>query len=272
MRYFCLIGLLCLSVSSAWAQKKLVELWNTKDLPTPESVLFSPKTNVLYVSLIDGDGKDKDGKGGIALLNLDGSIKDKNWITGMDAPKGLAIYKDMLYVADITAVSIIDIITGNEIDRIEMPGASFLNDVTVDDNGVVYISDTFLNKIFVLRDNQPSVFMDNVPSVNGLKFIGNYLYALAGPELWKIDRAKKATVVAKGFELGGDGLEPVGKGDFLVTCWGGLIYYVHANGTFDLLLDARGKMNTADLGFNPATNTLYIPTFNSNSVKAYRLE
>lgn len=272
MKYLCLIALLSLSVSSVWAQKKLVQLWETKDLPVPESVLFSPKTNLLYVSLIDGGGSDKDGKGGVALLNLDGSVKDKNWITGMDAPKGLAIYKDVLYVADITAVSIIDIISGNEIDRVEVPGAVFLNDVTIDDNGVVYVSDTRTNKIHVLRDNQPSVFMENVTNVNGLKFIGDYLYALAGPELWKIDRAKKVTVLAKGFELGGDGLEPVGKGDFLVTCWGGLIYYVHANGTFDLLLDVRGKMNTADLGFHPATNTVYIPTFNNNSVIAYRLE
>lgn len=263
---------MCSLIGSSFGQKKLVELWETKDLPTPESVLFSAKNTVLYVSLIDGGGADKDGQGGIAILNMDGSVKNKSWITGMDAPKGLAIHKDLLYVADINSVSIIDIITGNEVDRVKVPGSVFLNDVAVDDNGVVYVSDTRAGKIFELRDHKPSVFMENTTSVNGLKFINGNLYALVGPELWKIDRNKKSTVVAKGFELDGDGVEPVGQGDFLVTCWGGLVYYVKANGEIQQLLDVRGTMNTADLGFHPETNTVYIPTFNNDSVKAYKLQ
>src|SRR5690606_1876201 len=70
---------------------QLTELWETKNLPTPESVLYHEVNNVLYVSLIDGDGAEKDGKGGVAILNLDGSVKDQNWVTGMNAPKGMAI-------------------------------------------------------------------------------------------------------------------------------------------------------------------------------------
>ena len=256
---------------TAFGQRQLTELWETKNLPTPESVLFSPGNNVLYVSLIDGDAMGKDGKGGVAILNLDGSVKTVDWITGMDSPKGLAIYKDMLYVADLTSVSVIDIITGNEINKIEFPGAVMLNDVTIDDNGVVYVSDTRSGKIYQMRNNRPTVYMENTKSVNGLKYVNGALYALVGPELWKIDSNKKSTVVAKGFELGGDGLEPVGNGDFLVTCWGGLVYYVKADGSFEKLMDVRGKMNTADLGFQPQTNTVYIPTFNNNSVKAYKL-
>lgn len=265
----CAITLLSLPL---FAQHQLQELWETKNLPIPESVLYSPESKVLYVSLIDGDGTAKDGKGGIALLNMDGSVKDQDWLTGMNAPKGLAIYKDLLYVADITDVVVVDIVTGNIINEITVPGATFLNDVTVDDNGVVYVSDTRENKIFMLRNDQPSVFLENTPSVNGLKFVNGSLYALVGPELWKIDNQKRSTVIAKGFELGGDGLEPVGNGDFLVTCWGGLVYYVKANGEFEKLLDVRGKMNTADLGYHPAYKTLYIPTFNSNSVKAFQLK
>lgn len=258
--------------SAAFGQRQLTELWETKDLPTPESVLFSPSNNVLYVSLIDGDAMGKDGKGGVAILNMDGSIKAKDWITGMDAPKGLALYDDILYVADITSVSKIDMVTGNEIDKIEFPGAVMLNDVTIDNNGVVYVSDTRAGKIYQMRNNKPEVYLENTPSVNGLKFTNGNLYALVGPELWKIDKNKKSTIVAKGFELGGDGLEPLGKNEFLVTCWGGLVYHVKADGSFDKLMDVRGKMNTADLGFHPQTNTVYIPTFNNNSVKAFKLK
>lgn len=163
--------------------------------------------------------------------------------------------------------------TGNVVNEIEFPGAVFLNDVTVDNDGVVYVSDTRTGTIYQMRNNKPTVFLENASNVNGLKFIKGNLYALVGPELWKIDANKKSTVLAKGFELGGDGLEPVGNnGDFLVTCWGGLVYYVKADGSFEKLMDVRGKMNTADLGIHPETNTIYIPTFNSNSVKAFKLD
>ncbi|NQD71765.1 ATP-binding protein [Sphingobacterium shayense] len=260
---------LTLSVS---AQKKLVELWETKGLPTPESVLHVPDKNLLYVSLIDGEAMTKDGKGGVAILNTDGSIKDADWFTGMDAPKGLAIHGDLLYVADVTSVWVIDIISGNLIHQIEFPGAVMLNDVTIDNNGIVYVSDTRTGKIYKMQNYKPEIFLENTPAVNGLKIIDNHLYALVGPELWKIDDNKKTSVIAKGFELGGDGLEPVGNGDFLVTCWGGIVYYVKADGSFEKILDVQGKMNTADLGFHAPTNTVYMPTFGNNSVKAYSLK
>ncbi|WP_246162298.1 SMP-30/gluconolactonase/LRE family protein [Sphingobacterium phlebotomi] len=254
-------------------QWQLTDLWETKNLPVPESVLYHEGNNVLYVSLIDGDGTEKDGQGGVAILNLDGSVKDQNWVTGMNAPKGMAVHENLLYVADITAVAVIDIGTGDVLHQIEFPDAVFLNDVTVDDAGTAYVSDTRTGTIYQMQNNQPTVFLADAPNVNGLKFVNGNLYALVGPELWKIDANKESTVIAKGFELGGDGLEPVGNdGDFLVTCWGGLVYYVKADGSFEKLMDVQGKMNTADLGIHPETNTIYIPTFNSNSVKAFKLD
>ncbi|RYZ54518.1 MAG: hypothetical protein EOP49_04975, partial [Sphingobacteriales bacterium] len=103
--------------------------------------------NCPFVSLIDGAGNVKDGKGGVAILNLDGSMKNVNWITGLNAPKGLAIYKNTLYIADLTAVVSVDIPSGKIINKLEIAGAVFLNDITVDNKGVLYVSDTRTNKI-----------------------------------------------------------------------------------------------------------------------------
>lgn len=269
-----LIFFAVLGVQLTNAQEKKIEvIWESKEqLPTPESVLYYPKDNVLFVSLIDGSGSEKDGKGGVALLNTDGSIKNATWVTGLNAPKGLAIHKGLLYIADITDVIVVDVVTGNVIDEIPVEGSTFLNDVTVDDSGIVYISDTRENKIFQLRNGKASLYLDNVPSVNGLKAEGGNLLALAGKEFWSIEANKKVTVFTKGFDQGGDGLEPVGNGDYIVTCWVGLVYYVKANGEIQKMLDVQGKMNTADLGYNQKESILYIPTFNSNSVVAYKLK
>lgn len=259
--------------NSAKAQIKLSEpIWEAKsNLPIPESVLYSADTKELYVSLIDGAGNVKDGKGGVAILNLDGSMKNPEWITGLNAPKGLAIYKNTLYIADITAVVSVDIPSGKVKNKLEIEGAVFLNDITVDDKGTLYVSDTRTNKIYQIKDNTYKLFLENVTSANGLKWIKKELFVLAGTELWKIDAKKKITVIAKGFEKVGDGLEPIGKGEFIATCWAGIIYHVKADGTIYKLQDVQGKMNTADLGYNPKDRMIYIPTFNQNSVIAYQL-
>src|SRR5690606_19466150 len=91
-----------LGLSAANGQS-ITKLWQTDTtLATPESVLYTDKA--LYVSLIDGAGWDADGKGGIGILDHNGKIVNANWVTGLSAPKGMAIVKGVLYVADITEI------------------------------------------------------------------------------------------------------------------------------------------------------------------------
>lgn len=251
----------------------LEKIWEAKEsLPVPESVLYKADTKELYVSLIDGAGNVKDGKGGIAILNLDGSMKNAHWVSGLNAPKGLAIYKNTLYVADLTAVVSIDLLTGKVKHKLEIDKAVFLNDLAVDNKGTLYVSDTRTNKIYQIKDNRYELFSENVASANGLKWMDKSLFVLAGTELWKIDKKKQVTVIARGFEKVGDGLEPIGNGEFIATCWAGIIYHVKKDGSIEKLQDVQGKMNTADLGYNPTDKIIYVPTFNQNSVIAYQLK
>lgn len=275
MRHF-LLGLFTavLFAGSTKAQtKKLEKIWEAKeDLPIPESVLYKGDTKELYVSLIDGVGNVKDGKGGIAILNLDGTMKNANWVTGLNAPKGLAVFKNTLYVADITAVVSIDLPTGKVKNKLEIDEAVFLNDLTVDNNGTLYASDTRTNKIYQIKNNRYELYIENATSANGLKWINKDLFVLARTELWKIDSKKQITIVAKGLEKVADGLEPIGNGEFIATCWAGIIYHIKKDGSIEKLQDVQGKMNTADLGYNPQKRIIYIPTFNQNSVIAYQLK
>lgn len=256
------------------AQHSLEKIWNTTEtIPTPESVMYHASSKTLFVSLIDGDANAKDGIGGIAKLNLDGSVNNLNWISGLNAPKGLGMYKNKMYVADLTEVVVIDIKKGSIINKIEIPGTVFLNDITVDDKGTVFVSDTRKGLIFKIVDDKPELYLGNVKNANGLKAIGKDLYILAGPELWKADAEKKITKIAVGFEKGGDGLEPVGNGDFIVSCWAGIIYYVYADGKFEKILDTQAeKINTADIGYDSKNRIIYVPTFLKNGVLAYKLK
>ena len=288
--YLSLLLGLCTLVQSAVAtaeeavssQTTLEALWHTKALRVPESVLWYQQHNegktdsLLFVSEIDGQGSAADGVGGVALLNTDGSIRHKDWLRGLNAPKGLATYQGKLYIADLTEVVIVDIASAKILQKITAPDSVFLNDVTVDAKGRVYISDTRKNRIYKLEQQKISVFLDNVEAANGLTVVEEQLYIAAGDKLLKTDLSaaqSNITQVAIGFAERADGLEPVGNGDFIVSCWAGLVYYVSADGRIQQVLDSRElKLNTADIGWDAATKTLYIPTFLGNSVQAYKLK
>ncbi|MCF3108579.1 ATP-binding protein [Niabella sp. CC-SYL272] len=258
---------------NSYGQHTIIQAWRTSDsIPVPESVLPASNRNELYVSLIDGKGNEKDGKGGVGIIYKDGRVKNLNWVTGLNAPKGMALYKNRLYVADITDLVVIDVKKAQVIQTIPVPGSVFLNDVTVDKKGTVYVSDTRENKIYKVTDHRPEVYLEQVTGANGLKSIGTDLYVLAGKELWKLDARKNKTVIASGFEQGGDGLEPTGDGGFIVTCWAGLIYHVSPTGSIYKMLDVQGRMNTADLAYEASSKTLYVPTFNNYSVVAFELK
>ncbi|MDX3774258.1 hypothetical protein QE250_09045 [Chromatiaceae bacterium AAb-1] len=269
-----LLLLLCCLPISVMAKPELTLLWTTDGLRVPESVLVyqAQDDKYLFVSEIDGQGNVADGKGGIARLATDGSIIEQDWVRGLHAPKGLGIYQGKLYVADLTEVVVIDIDAAKVIRKIPAPDAIFLNDITVDAQGIVYISDTRKNRVYRLENDSISIWLENIDAANGLKIIGNNLYIAANERLLKADPKRNITAIAQGFEQPADGLEPVGNGDFIVTCWAGIIYYVYADGRITKLLDTQQqKLNTADIGWDDATQTLYVPTFFGNSVTAFRL-
>lgn len=266
------VGYCCAAAPLASAQSKLETLWLVEGLKTPESVLVyrEGKNNFLLVSQIDGDASTADGQGGIARMSPDGELEDAEWITGLNAPKGMAAQNGKLYVADINEIVIINIKKADIEKKIPVPGSVFLNDVTVDSGGVVYVSDTRTNKVYRLKEGVVDEYLTNVESANGLKAIGRTLIVGAGTHLYLYDDKKNRLQIASGFAQAIDGVESVSRGDFLVSCWPGLLYYVHTDGKVELLQDSQAaKINTADIGYDATTNRLYVPNFAKNTVTAY---
>ena len=144
-------------------------MWETPaNLKNPESVAYASKQNVLFVSNINGKPDQKDQNGFISKVSpSNGSIIELNWITGLNAPKGIAISNDnsKLYVSDITDLVQIDIASGKIIKRFNAPGSSFLNDVVADNQGNIYVSDTDTNTIYKLDTNLGNSTSSSVTSL-----------------------------------------------------------------------------------------------------------
>jgi hypothetical protein len=265
--------LITVAAQKGYAQThKLEKLWETDTVVrVPESVLPDFKKGILYVSEIDGNPNAVDGKGGIAKITVDGKIIDLDFTTGLNAPKGLGRFGNELYAADLSEVVVIDINTGKVKSKIAIDSAKALNDITVDDKGIVFVSDSKTKKIHRIENGKASTFLRNIGGVNGLKAIGSDLYILGGQNFMKSDSRGNLTQITV-LSCGGDGLEPVDNGDFLITCWSGHIFYVTADGKIETLLDIQEKkVNTADLGYDTVKHILYVPTFWGKKVMAYKL-
>lgn len=250
--------------------------WKTDAvLPVSESVAFDSRNNVLFVSCIDGKPEEKDGKGYIAKVSPDGKVVAAQWVGGLDAPKGLGIFKDNLYVADITKIITINIPTAKITATVEVPGAKFLNDITVDSKGNVYASDTQTGKIHILNGGKADVYFESpeFKGINGLLATGTDLYIVdfATGTNYKLTADKKLSTFSKTGE-GADGVVPVGKNEYLVSSWHGEVYYVNSKGESKKLIDTKEeKINAADIEYDAKSKTLYIPTFFANGVTAYSL-
>ncbi len=255
-------------------QHSLVKVWETDSLmEVPESVLLDLKNKVLYVSNINGKDPWGKNRGSIGKVGLDGKIILVEWVGGLHAPKGMGLYKNNLYVADLNEVVVIDIEKSEVIKRIPVPNAEGLNDIAIDPNGIVYVSDSKTKRVYRIKGNDANPHVEGLQAPNGILWLKENLYILDKGGLYKVEYDRKLTRLADGMEGGTDGLVAVYDKEFIVSCWAGVIYYVFPDGNKEILLDMRReKINAADIGYDPATRMLYVPTFWKNSVVAYEVK
>jgi DNA-binding beta-propeller fold protein YncE len=288
--------------NQAQAQKqvelaKINKLWETaNDLKNPESVAYSPKLNVLFVSNVNGKPTEKDQNGFISKVSpANGSIIELNWATGLNGPKGIALSNNnnRLFVSDLTDLVEIDINTGKIIKRFNAPGSAFLNDVVSDKQGNIYVSDTITNTIYKLDGNnitstlQPWLQNAQLNGPNGLHVdesknklivasLGKFTKPGAGIEIVDL---KNKTITPLGKEgttspFGGlDGIEsdPTGERYYVTDNPAGKLYLVNADGTgYGTLIDLHTQ-GAADIGFIPSQSTVIIPLMKDNKLAAYKL-
>ncbi len=280
MKSLCLVALaFTMMACQSEPQARLVEEWSTKQvMKTPESILYLPEMNTLFVANINGTALDVDGNGFISTMTPGGEINQLEWVTGMNAPKGMGYFKGKLYVTDITELIEIDIDSAKIVKRYPAEGAIFLNDIAIDDSGTVYVSDFSPKNSAIYRLNadgfQKWLYGPEITEPNGMLIMDNKLvFGNTGDRVIKavnLSDGSISEVVDPG--IGADGLRAFGESGFIISDWTGLTAMVDMQGNVTKLLDTRDeKINSADLEFIPDKNIVLIPTFFDNRVVAYRL-
>ena len=267
---------------------RLVEAWSTPGFANPESVALSADRRFLYVSNVNGEGDARDGNGYISRLGLDGKVLHAQWSSGFDAPKGLALRGQRLFVSDVSRLVEIDARDGRILARHDVAGAKFLNDVAIAPKrtpiaGGVLVSDSATARIHLWRDGRMSTWLEDpsLRSINGLlperdRLIVTTMQGLLLAVDWK---TRAITTLAEGIG-DGDGVVALGDGAHFVGEWPGRLFHV-ADGELEVLIDSREAkryindfilIDAAIGDHGRRVRTLIVPSWEPGVVAAYRVE
>lgn len=264
-------------VSTSFSQKTLTKIWETDTLiSTPESVVFDTKSKALYVACINGAPTATNEKSFISKLDLNGKITQLKVTENLHAVKGLDVLDGKIYVAEIFKLVEIDARTGQVLHKYEVPNATFLNGVSVDQkNKVVYFTDMRSDRLWKLEKGQLVKVAEGAPlkTPNGVFFENDKLIIGNGDgKILALDlKTQQYATIAEG--MGGlDGILSDGQKGYFATEWRGKIWHINPEGKTQLLLDTvDAKMNTADIEYIPSQKILLVPTFWKNKVIAYKV-
>ncbi|MEP1766784.1 MAG: hypothetical protein ABJJ53_09125 [Sulfitobacter sp.] len=252
--------------------------WTAGTFDMPESVIFDAAHDRLIVSVIQGNPADADGNGHLALLSPDGVVSNPQWVTGLDAPKGMAIVGQTLLVADLTRLHLIDLATGTLQQSLDVEGAVFLNDIT-SDGEQAFVSDFVGNRIWHYQSGAVTAWLQDEALAHpngvlldeGRLIVGSWGQGLredfsteTAGALLAVDLETQAiSTIAAG--LGNlDGVARIGD-KFLVSDWmTGQLYEVGLDGTASV--SATYPTGLADIA--AYGDTLLLPSMLEGSVSS----
>lgn len=267
MKMLLVLSAAMLAYFPSFAQHSLEKIWESDSLTLkgPESALFDSKSGSLYVSSMNS--------GSVVRMDLNGKLIRKDWITGLHSNKGSALFNGLFYTAETSGIAIIDVDKALLVKRIPIEGAVMLNDLAIDSKGVVYVSDTRTGKVYRIEGDKTTLYLENMPGANGLLTINSDLYVLTSTSFLKVDSDKVLTKIADNFESGLDGIVMVAESEFIISNYKGILWYVKADGTKQLLLDTRANgIMSNDISYDSTTKTLFVPSFRTNCVIAYKVK
>ena len=256
---------------------------------SPESTIVNK--NDLYVSNVGKELKptQKDGDGFISKLDINGNIKELHFIDGLDAPKGMGIVGNTLFVADINILRGFDLSTKKEVFNVVFEGVNFLNDITVKDSNTLFIGASDTSAIYEVNIASKSYkkLMDFTVT-NGLFYEDGILYAAqlgsstqnmfdGKGKLYKIDLKDNNKLTQLGtFEGVLDGVTKVGNKVY-VSDWGnakktGIIRVYDLETKKESVLETELFMGAADFWIDEKSKKIFMPQMIGNKVTIFDLK
>ena len=235
-------------------------------LSGPESIDFDPLNN-RYLIANSSNGK-------IMQRTSNGTISQ--FIGGVSPnPYGIEVVGTTVYACCGGKVLGFDLTTGLQVFSVNL-GATFLNGITHDNSGNLFVTDFSAKKIYRIKIATQSfnLFAQNLTqSPNGIIFDApsNSLVFVSWGSSAKIKRCSLAdstvTTILTTSYTNIDGIARKANGDFYISTWGTNSVYKYNNDfTATPTLIVSGLSSPADIYYNDLTDTLAIPNSGNNTL------
>lgn len=278
-------GILPLAALAQPVSPYLEEAWRATGFSAPESIWADPDGSRIVVSNIGGFGADSGTDGFLSVIDTTGTMVTEKWVEGLTDPKGIASDGTNLYIGDAPGIQVVDLATGTLTQTIAVEGAAVLNDVTVDDAGNVYVTDTGTGGVVKLADGAAEwlVAPGTISRPNGIYWDNGTLYVGSFGEpnpddaekplpggLYTIDATSGAltAIEATAGTAMVDGIVRIGDHLFYNDNPTGKVFALDAAGT---LLDL-GEMEPGAADHGAAGDMLVVPYMRAGEIIGYAVK
>ena len=256
-------------------------------LQGPRAIVYDAAADVYLVSNVNGNPLEEDENGFVSRISPDGEVLALEWIPNqgsasrIDAPKGMAIRGDTLFITDIRCVRIADRESGDIHETRCLGDVTSLTGIDVAEEGSFFVSDSGYELAngesvpsssdalyrLTFRANQAGGTLARGADLNHPQGVAvgsrGIFVATAGGDLLRFTPAGERTSILSSPEQVFEGVVFTAGGGFAYSSSAdGAVYLVDGTGAVSVLIggiDAPG-----DLGYDPMRNRVLIPLFSEN--------
>ncbi|HCM16263.1 MAG: SMP-30/gluconolactonase/LRE family protein [Candidatus Cloacimonadaceae bacterium] len=241
-------------------------------LNKPESVVYDSVDERFLISNV-GDG---------SIVAMDNNGKFSEFISeGLRAPKGMLLIGDLLYITDPTQIHVVKVSEAKIIESYPIAEAMGLNDITVDEYGNLYITDTTGNSIFVFdpqNKTQKRISHELMVAPNGIVYdrprwqmliVGNTEHS---PILSLDTRDMSINIFKDTMYSNLDGIAIDDLGRIFFSSWKEKMIIQIPQEQNRFITDLTGYDGAADIYYHLPTNELIVPMLRQDRIERISLD
>ncbi|MDD4276365.1 MAG: SMP-30/gluconolactonase/LRE family protein [Candidatus Cloacimonetes bacterium] len=241
-------------------------------LDKPESVTYDPIGARFLISNV--------GSGSIVAMDNDGKLSA--YMPGaFKSPKGIFLADGKLYVTEPTQIQVVDVANASIIDTYLIEGAAGLNDLALTEHGLLYITDTLGDCVYVydpVTKTQEKIISPLLDKPNGIvydrprwqMFVVNNS---ARSPILSIDvRSKETSIFMDTIYSQLDGIAIDDLGRIYFSSWAESMIIEIPQEQNRFITNLKGYEGAADIYYHLPGNELIVPMLKQNRIERISLD